>query len=616
MSRARLVIACLVAILLIGGSCGKGPSVPIKPIGAASTFQYSVETYRTSSTDKGDKDIQYIFDWGDGTKFDTTDAFASGETASATHAWSANQTYKVKALALNADGKTSSAWSDELEVAVGVNRKPGAPEEIIGPGSGIRNVKIPVWAKAEDPDGDSIYIAFYSDITNSPSKTNGWLGPVASGEFVYDTVRYTGVGIYELVAFARDLKGAISDSSPRKTIEIGPVGFAWSVVSENVGAFNYSPALRVVEGTKVQVFASSDDSLFRFTDDGSGSPTVSRDAFTNAEVVAIEGPTLSADNGRLYIPCDNGYLYVRDANTLGRVDSFSFDSSRTDFTPPAVNGSNLFIGRGETLYQLIDNVSGLSRGWAFYGKAEIQFPPAIGANGNIIFGNDSGVFCVDPLGSEIWRQNPGGAITTAFAIDANGFVYVGCEDSRLYKFDPALGTPTAISDTAGVNVFAGCPVIGEDGAVYVARSDGEVFCYEAGATLRWKADPILGATIAAAPCLAPDTTVIVHTEDDVLVGLRQGDGSEAWRVTLPSFKLGAAGSRRGSARRMVTDISSSPVVSPLYKRIYVGADNGGVFFSVGVDKESYGAGLPTSAPWPKYQHDFRCSGYKSGFWAY
>ena len=603
---AFLFAALAVAIVFVGG-CKNNPSVPLKPNGATQTFQYSTESYTTVSTDPKKKDIQYTFQWSDNASDTALTEFAkSGDTTAASHAWQANGSYKVKALATNADGLKSERWSDELTVTVGANARPNAPDAISGPDGGTPKDDIVIYTKASDPDADSIYIRFYPDIDNNPTKSNGWLGPVASGEYVYDTIRYNAKGTYKVVAFARDIKGGISDSSPIKAITVGNVGIGWWVYSDNSGSFAFSPALALGTG-ELTVYASSDiESVYAFTDKpGRPRPSVTRGALQEDYTSCIDGPVLSADGQRLYIPADDGKLYCMDAPGLNTQYTFAADTFKTEATMPAVNGNILYLGRGDSLYKITDNGTGFALNGAFNGGGEVSYAPVISADGQkVFFGADTlGFFCVDPSLNMVWPApfKAAGALTCVPAIDNNGYIWAGFEDSKLYGLDPASGAVVWSSDTGGS--FVGSPVVGADGTVYACREDGHVIAH---GTSNWDYT-ITGATINAAPCLAPDNTLVVHAEltDDIMIALSQTTGLPQWQITLPTP------SKKG---RKVEAVGSSPTLGT-FNRLYVGNNNDAYFYAVTVDTSVYATGLP-STPWPKYQHDLKNSGFKGGFWSY
>ena len=66
-----------------------------------------------------------------------------------------------------------------------------------------------------------------------------------------------------------------------------------------------------------------------------------------------------------------------------------------------------------------------------------------------------------------WAYTTGGAVVSSPAIGADGTVYVGSEDDKLYAIDPDGSLKWAY--TTGGAVYSS-PAIGADGTVYVGSS--------------------------------------------------------------------------------------------------------------------------------------------------
>jgi len=73
--------------------------------------------FTATSTDPQDDDVQYMFDWGDGSTPEWTDSFTSGATGSDTHTWDAEGTFEVKVKAKDVAGHESE-WSEPLPITV------------------------------------------------------------------------------------------------------------------------------------------------------------------------------------------------------------------------------------------------------------------------------------------------------------------------------------------------------------------------------------------------------------------------------------------------------------------------------------------------------------------
>jgi outer membrane protein assembly factor BamB len=242
------------------------------------------------------------------------------------------------------------------------------------------------------------------------------------------------------------------------------------------------------------------------------------------------------------------------------------------------------------VYGLTDNGGGFGLETVFDAKAPVGYPPAISADGSrVFFGNDTGVFCIDAQGGLLWRTSMQSGTSSALAIGTDGVVYVGCDDGCLYGLSVDSGVVLYTSNPSGASVV-GSPVIGFDRVVYFDREDGSIVALQDGVEIWDKTLP--NAELSSAPCLAPDSTVLIHTDDDVLYALRLFSEDPVWSLDL-------SGTR---GRRFESDVTSSPTIGLGNSKIYVGGNNSTSFYAVWVDKASYKSGLPAT-PWPKSQCD-------------
>jgi len=74
-------------------------------------------TYTSSTSDPNGDQVFYLFDWGDGTNSGWTDPHPSGATASASHTWTTQGNYQIKAKARDTNFAESD-WSDPLSVSM------------------------------------------------------------------------------------------------------------------------------------------------------------------------------------------------------------------------------------------------------------------------------------------------------------------------------------------------------------------------------------------------------------------------------------------------------------------------------------------------------------------
>jgi len=93
------------------------PNTPSTPSGPTSRTVGQSGTYSTSATDPDGDQVQYRFDWGDGTTSDWTNLVPSGTSASKSHSWGSAGMYVVMAQTRDEHGATSG-WSNGLTVTV------------------------------------------------------------------------------------------------------------------------------------------------------------------------------------------------------------------------------------------------------------------------------------------------------------------------------------------------------------------------------------------------------------------------------------------------------------------------------------------------------------------
>jgi len=196
------------------------PATPSQPSGPTHGVRNVDYSYTSSSTDPNGDQILYLFNWGDGTSTSWLGPYVSGQTVSATHAWSAIGTYNVKVKAKDTNGATSD-WSQPLTVTILSNNPPETPT-MTGPGSGIPGNTYLFAIQTTDPNGDDVfYFVEWGDDT-----TSGWLGPYASGAQTTISHSWNGQGTYTIKFKAKD---ALGEESGWGTLQVVmPLGLQFS----------------------------------------------------------------------------------------------------------------------------------------------------------------------------------------------------------------------------------------------------------------------------------------------------------------------------------------------------------------------------------------------------
>jgi len=74
-------------------------------------------TYTSSAIDPEGDEIYLMFDWGDGTNSGWIGPYNSGDTVTASHVWSIQGSYAIKAKAKD-EHDVESVWSDPLPISM------------------------------------------------------------------------------------------------------------------------------------------------------------------------------------------------------------------------------------------------------------------------------------------------------------------------------------------------------------------------------------------------------------------------------------------------------------------------------------------------------------------
>lgn len=166
-----------------------------------------------------------------------------------------------------------------------------------------------------------------------------------------------------------------------------------------------------------------------------------------------------------------------------------FDSS------PAVSGGLLYIGSGDGKVRAFKTAATFPQctgvvpktcnpAWSRTIGANVVSSPAV-ANGVVYVGSDDDkLYALNATtGAVLWTAPTGGDVDSSPTV-ANGVVYVGSDDGKLYAFDAAgttgcSGSPTVCtplwSHTTGGEVASSPSVV--SGNVYVASTDGKLYAF-------------------------------------------------------------------------------------------------------------------------------------------
>ena len=148
--------------------------------------------------------------------------------------------------------------------------------------------------------------------------------------------------------------------------------------------------------------------------------------------------------------------------------------------------------------------------WSFKTGGAVSSSAAIGADGTIYVGSsDNKVYAINPDGSEKWSFATGNTVTSSPAIGTDGTIYVGSGDKLFYAINPD-GTQRWSFETLGS--IGASPAIGTDGTIYITvyNPDRAIYAINPDGTQKWFL--IRQSIGSASPTIGSDGTIYVGSD--------------------------------------------------------------------------------------------------------
>lgn len=245
-------------------------------------------------------------------------------------------------------------------------------------------------------------------------------------------------------------------------------------------------------------FGGTDNRIYSTTSDGD-----LRWIFSGATDWMEAAPALDS-NGRIYASSWDNHLYAINADNGALV--WKFETGNYLLSSPAIDAEgNLYFGSADNFFYSV-SPDGQMR-WFHIAQATIEGGAAIGTNGVVYFGDLGGqLYALDmQSGVEVWRtqiayetesngRSP--AIRTVPAIGADGTIYVGCADHRLYAVSPSGQILWFFEASEEID---SSPAIGPGNRIYFSSRNGFLYAVDADGELAW--DVLVGDVFYCSPAV-------------------------------------------------------------------------------------------------------------------
>jgi outer membrane protein assembly factor BamB len=343
-------------------------------------------------------------------------------------------------------------------------------------------------------------------------------------------------------------------------------------------------------------------------------PGSKRWEFTASDRV-VASPAIAAD-GTVYVGAFDGSFYALDGATGGKKWETKV-GWQIEHSAAVGRDGMIYLVSLDSTSNLRGKVSALDPGtgeskWEWLHYDLIWHPPALGADDTVYVGS-VGCKALDKNGMLRWLApiSGDGGFT---AVTPDGTVYFG-----MCALDGQNGAVQWLTRGKA----ASSPAIGADGSVYIGGTDWKVYALD-GATGAVKWEFLTGGPVASSPAIGPDGTVYVGSDDFYIYALDGVSGTKKWEfetlgmvqsspaiaadgtIYVGSGERGFAGDHRLYALDAATGslkwsfeasgpVRSSPAIGK-DGTVYFGSDGSRVY-------ALHGSAALAVSPWPKYRHD-------------
>lgn len=268
----------------------------------------------------------------------------------------------------------------------------------------------------------------------------------------------------------------------------------------------------------------------------------------------IESSPVIGSDETIYFGSHDGFLYAVGSDgslkwkfkVADPVYDQRWKTAKAIMATPAIDKNGLIYINGSSNYLHAINPDDGREKWKFPIKWSNDFwnSPSIAADGTILIGTarnestqdkegrPSGVYAINPDGTEKWRYPIDAGVTSIPAIGPDGSIYIGAAESvnnhgkvfaldqnGKYKWEFTMEQWEESSAT-----------VAEDGTIYIGSKEGNLYAINPDGTEKWRF--ATGAGLSIVPAIAQDGTILFGSWNGKFYALNP-DGTKKWQFDTP-----------------------------------------------------------------------------------
>lgn len=295
-------------------------------------------------------------------------------------------------------------------------------------------------------------------------------------------------------------------------------------------------------------FGSEDGRLYALRPDGTAKWSLDTDG------PITSSPAIS-DDGTVYVTSWGSDRSIYAVSLEGSVKwkLTTGAGNDMDLSPVLDSAGNVYVAIGNQ-FDMITPDGTLK--WSFSTGDDFPLSScAIGANGTIYVGSgDQKVYAVQPSGVLKWTFLTDSWVSSSPAIDDDGTIYVGSSLGRLYAINPDGTLKWQYLTTQNASIYSS-PAIGADGTIYVGSNDCNLYAINRNGTLKWRY--FTGSTFYLSSA-AISSNGQVYIGSGFSIYAMNPNGTKCWQYATESWT------------------TSSPAIA-VDGTVYIGSEDGGLY---------------------------------------